>query len=39
MPQPGDELAMNSIKIEVVEIDAAGNGLGIATVKAFNGDP
>jgi predicted chitinase/archaellum component FlaC len=35
-PQPGDELAMNSIKMEVVEIDAAGNGLGIAHIKAFN---
>lgn len=35
-PQPGDELAMNSIKIEVVEIDAAGNGLGIAHIKGFN---
>ncbi|CAN1537589.1 chitinase_GH19 domain containing protein [Spirosomataceae bacterium] len=27
---------MNSIKIEVVEIDAAGNGLGIAHIKGFN---
>ncbi len=36
MPKAGDELAMGSTMMEVVKIDGSGNGLGIATVKAFN---